>query len=83
MVMLRVAVVQLVNGSPIKLKTLQQPGINEFSECAIDRCRADIVFFTTAGKPVDQLIGVKMIMLCENCFDQEFSLARLSKATAL
>jgi len=80
---LRVAIVELINGSTIELKRPQQAGINEFSQRAVDRCRTDVVLLTTPGQAIDQFIGIKVIVFFENRFDQKLALTGLSQPTGL
>jgi hypothetical protein len=83
MVVLRVSVIQLVDGSPIKLKTLQQACVNEFPKRPIDSRGTDVVLLATAWQTINQLVGIKMVVLLENSLNEKFSLAGLSQPASL
>ena len=78
MVVLRVSVIQLVDGSPVKLKTLQQACINKFPKSSVDGRGADVVICATAWQTVNQLVSIKVVVLLEDSLDEKFSLAGLT-----
>ncbi len=83
MIVLRIAIVELVDRPAIQLKTLQQSGIDEFTQRPVNRRGADIVLFAATGQSVNQLVGIKMVMLLKDSVDQEFSLTRLPQTASL
>ena len=54
-IVLRVAVVVFIDRAAIKLKTIQQPRINKFSQRSIDRCIAYIVVFAATWQSLDRI----------------------------
>jgi hypothetical protein len=82
-IVLGISVIEFVNRPAIQLKALQQPGVDEFAERAIDRRRADVVLFAPPGQTINQLVGIKMIMFLKYGVDQEPPLTRLSQTTSL
>lgn len=83
MVVLRVPIVQFVDGTPVKLKTLQQTSIHELTKRSVHCGGTDIVFLSTSRKTIDEFVRVKMIVFLKNCVDQELSLIRLTQASGL
>ena len=83
MVVLGVTVIMVVNRSAIELKTVQQSGVNAFTQRPIDCRRTDIVGFTASRQPLDQFFGIEMIVLAEHLSDQKFSLTRLAESPRL
>ena len=81
--MLGVAVIVVVDGAAVELKTIEQPGVDTFTQGAIDGRGADVVRFPPPWQSLDQLFGVEMLVLAEHLVDQEFSLAGLPQPARL
>ncbi len=82
-VVLGVAVIVVVDGAAVELKTIEQPGVDTFTQGAIDGGGTDVVRFPPPWQPFDQLFGVKMLVLAEHLVDQEFPLAGLPQPARL
>ncbi len=83
MIVLGIAIIEFVNGSAIKLETLEQARIDEFSKRSIDRRGTDIVRLATTGQSIDQLVSIEMIMLAKNGVNQKLSLTGLTQSACL
>lgn len=83
MVVLGVAVVVVVDGSPVELEAIEQTGVNALTQGAIHRRRADIVFLTTTWKPIDQFFRIEVVVLAKHLIDQVLSLAGLTQPPRL
>lgn len=76
-VVLRVAVIVVINGAAVELETVQQPRIDAFTQRPVHGRRADVVRLATARETFDQFLSIKVIVLAEDLFDQELPLCRL------
>lgn len=83
MVVLGIAVIVVIHGSAIELKAVQQACINAFSQGSVDRCGADVVFFSAARQSLNQFFRIEVIVLAEHLVDQKFSLAGLTQPARL
>lgn len=70
MLVLRIAVIVLINRSPADVELAQETRVDELGQRSINSRAADVAFLPFAGKFLDQLVGVKMIVLMENALDQ-------------
>ena len=83
MVVLRVTIVVLVNAAAVKLKTSQEPRVNKFFQRSVNSGSRYVVEAPLARKLVHQLVGVEMLMVAKDSFDQESPLLGVSLTTAL
>lgn len=82
-IVLWVAVVVLIDGATVELKASKEPCINEFFECPVHSRPRYVVGAPFSRELVHQLIGVEMLVMAEDSFDQEASLFGISLSTAL
>ena len=83
MVVLRVAVVVLVNGPAAERHLPQQARFDQLVQRAIDRGPADFLVLVLAGVRVDEFIGIEMVVTLEDEIDQRPPLLRGPLAAAL
>jgi len=69
-IVLGVAIVVFVDGSAAEGHAAQQPGIDEFVECAINGRPADLVAFGLLREIDNQLFGIEVIVPLEDMIDQ-------------
>ena len=82
-VVLRVAVVVLVDGPAAERHLPQQAGFDQLVERAVDGRPADLLALVSAGEAVDQLVGVEVVVPLEDEVDQRPPLLRDPLAAAL
>ncbi len=82
-VVLRVAVVVLVNTSTVQLETSQESRIDKFFQSAINGRPRYVVGTPFPWELVHQLVGVEMLVVAEDSFNQETPLFGISLPTAL
>src|SRR5690349_3010437 len=75
-VVLRIAVVVLVDGPAAERHLAEEPGFDQFVERAVDRGPADFFFVYTAAEAIDQLVGVEMVVTLEDVVDEGATLLR-------
>ena len=83
MVMLWIAVIMLIDSSPVKLKAIQQPCVNKLFQRSIDRRLADVILVAFAGKNFNQRVRVKMLVTSDYLLDQETTLLSLPQPANL
>jgi hypothetical protein len=83
MVVLRVAVVVLVDGAAAEGHPAEEACFDQFVERAVDGGPADFVAQFGAGKVGDQFVGVEMVVPFEDMVDQRAPLLGNPLAAAL
>jgi len=83
MIVLRVAIVVFVNAASIKLETSQKSRVNKFFERPVNSGSRYVVEAPFARKLVHQLVGVEMLMVAKDPFDEKTPLLGVSLASAL
>ena len=78
-----VPVIKLVDRSAIELKAAEQACVDKFLERPVDRRTRDIIGVALAGQLVDQLIGVKVLMLTEYPLHQKTPLVGVPQPSTL
>lgn len=82
-IVLRVAVIVVVNGAAIELKAIQQPRVDAFAQCAVDRRGADVVVFAASRQTFDEFFSIEVVVLAEDLSDQKLPLSRLPLSSGL
>ena len=83
MIVLRVTVIVLVDGPVVEHHLAQQAGIDQLGQGAIDRGAAYALPTHLLAQLLEQLIGVEMLVVAENPFDDDPPLLGDPFATAL
>jgi len=78
-----IPVVMLVDRSAVQLKAAKQAGVDKLLKRPVDRRARDIIGVALAGQLVDQLIGVKVLMLTEHPLHQKTPLVGVPQPSTL
>jgi len=73
MIVLRIAIIMLVDGSPLQIHLAQQAGFDHFAKRSIDGGAADLLI-GTVSKLFDEIVGFEMFMLSEDGFNNRSTL---------
>ena len=82
-VVLRIAVVVLVDGSAAERHLSEEAGFDELVERAVNGGAADFVAIFAAAQAIDQLVGIEVVVAGEYVIDEGPALLRDSLAATL
>jgi hypothetical protein len=83
MVVLRIAVIVLVDGPPVEHKLAEQPSVDKLRKRPIDRRPADVPRLPGLRQLLHQLVGIKVLVVAEDMVHQRQPLRRHAHPAAL
>jgi hypothetical protein len=83
MIVLRIAIVMLIDAPPIEHEPPQQTGIHELIQSAINGRATDMSWLARLGKLLHELLGIEMLVPTEDMLNEVLPLLRDPHSAAL